>query len=76
MNFHFLDSLEEENMAKLLKDRCFPMDNRKLNLKLKKMKSSSIDCMMNYYYNDINAYVCPIPFIMSKHLYINYNKFY
>ena len=60
--------------AKLLKDKCFPMDNRNLNLKLKKMKSSSIDCMMNYYYNDINAYVCPIPFIMSKHLHINYNS--
>ena len=27
---------------------------------------------MNYIYRKINAYVCPIPFVMTKHLHINY----
>ncbi len=61
--------------ARILKNRCFPMDNRIINIPLVgRIKAYTIDCMMNDVYPHINAYVCPIPFVMTKHLYINYES--
>ncbi len=51
------------------------MDNRIINIPLVgQIKAYTIDCMMNDCYRNINAYVCPIPFVMTKHLYINYKS--
>jgi GR25 family glycosyltransferase involved in LPS biosynthesis len=59
--------------AKKLIHLCFPMDNRIIHIPyIGKIKAYTIDCMMNYIYRKINAYVCPIPFVMTKHLHINY----
>jgi len=59
--------------AKFLKRECFPLDNRILNVPfVGNLKAYTIDCMMTYLYNKMNAYVCPIPFVMTKHLYIKY----
>ena len=59
--------------AKILKNECFPLDNRIINIPfVGKIKAYTIDCMMNDVYRKINAYVCPIPFVMTKHLHINY----
>lgn len=59
--------------AKVLKHACFPMDNRIIHTPLMgPIKAASIDCMMNDVYRKINAYVCPIPFVMTKHLHKNY----
>lgn len=61
--------------AKNLKQQCFPMDNRIINVPLiGQIKAYTIDCMMNDCYRNINAYVCPIPFVMTKHLHINYKS--
>lgn len=61
--------------AKILKQECFPLDNRIINIPfVGKIKSYTIDCMMNDVYSKINAYVTPIPFVMTKHLHINYQS--
>ena len=61
--------------AKILKQHCFPMDNRIINIPIiGQIKAYTIDCMMNDCYNKINAYVCPIPFVMTKHLHANYKS--
>ena len=61
--------------AKILKQKCFPMDNRLISIPLVgQIKSYTIDCMMSDSYKHLNAYVCPIPFVMTKHLYINYKS--
>ena len=61
--------------AKLLKKKCFPMDNRLINIPLVgEIKAYSIDCMMSDCYRNLNAYVCPIPFAMTKHLHKNYQS--
>ena len=57
--------------AKLFKQMCFPLDNRILNIPLVgQVEACTIDCMMTDIYKNINAFVCPIPFVMTKHLYI------
>lgn len=59
--------------ANLLKKMCFPLDNREIFIPLiGNIKAYTIDCMMNDAYCKINAYVTPIPFVMTKHLHINY----
>lgn len=59
--------------AKILKNECFPLDDRIINIPfIGKIKAYTIDCLMNDVYRKINAYVCPIPFVMTKHLHINY----
>ena len=61
--------------AKVLKQMCFPLDNRSINIPLiGEIKAFTIDCMLNDIYKKINAYVCPIPFAMTKHLYVNYES--
>ena len=55
--------------AKKLKDKCFPLDNRVINLPfLNNIRCFTIDCMMNSIYKDIQAYVCIIPFIITPHI--------
>jgi len=55
--------------AKKLKDNCFPLDNRTINMPfLNNIKCFTIDCMMNSIYKDIQAYVCIIPFIITPHI--------
>jgi len=59
--------------ARVLKRECFPLDNRIINIPfIGNIKAYTIDCMMNDVYRKINAYVCPIPFVMTKHLHKNY----
>ena len=59
--------------ARILKQECFPLDNRILNIPIiGTIKSYTIDCMMANLYPKINAYICPIPFVMTKHLHVNY----
>lgn len=59
--------------ARILKQSCFPLDNRIIDIPLVgKVKAYTIDCMMCDIYKKINAYVCPIPFVMTKNLHINY----
>jgi len=59
--------------AKILKNQCFPLDNRIIFIPtVGKIKAYTLDCIMNDIYKKINAYVCPIPFVMTKHLHINY----
>jgi len=61
--------------ANILKQKCFPMDNRIIYIPLVgPIKSYTIDCMANDIYSNIEAYVCPIPFVMSKHLYKDYKS--
>ena len=58
--------------AKILKQKCFPLDNRIINIPLVgEVKAYTIDCIMNDFYREINAYICPIPFVMTKHLHKN-----
>lgn len=59
--------------AKILKRKCFPLDNRLVNIRLpfiksKCIRSYTVDCIMNTVYKDINAYVCPIPFVITPHI--------
>jgi GR25 family glycosyltransferase involved in LPS biosynthesis len=55
--------------AKKLKDKCFPLDNRIINMPfLNNIKCFTIDCMMNSIYKDIQAYVCIIPFVITPHI--------
>ena len=61
--------------ANILKQKCFPMDNRIINIPLAgQVKSYTLDIIMNDIYKNIDAYVCPIPFVMPKHLHINYKS--
>jgi glycosyl transferase family 25 len=54
--------------GRLLKERCFPMYNRMINVPfLNDVMCYTIDCMMNSVYRDINAYVCIIPFVITPH---------
>lgn len=63
------------NGANILKNKCFPLDDRIINIPLiGPVKSYGIDIIMNDVYKDIDAFVCPIPFVMPKHLYINYKS--
>ena len=55
--------------AKILKETCFPLDNRILNIPfLNKLMCSTIDGMLNSVYKDISAYVCIIPFVITPHI--------
>jgi len=57
------------NGAKKLKESCFPMDNRSINIPfLQKFNCYTIDSMMNSIYKDILAYVCIIPFVITPHI--------
>jgi GR25 family glycosyltransferase involved in LPS biosynthesis len=62
--------------AKNLIEKCFPLNNRIINNIpfLNNLKCFTIDCMMNSVYKDINAYVCPIPFIITPHISENYKS--
>jgi GR25 family glycosyltransferase involved in LPS biosynthesis len=55
--------------AKLLKEKCFPLDNRMINMPfLNNIYCFTIDCMMNSIYKDIDAYVCIFPFAITPHI--------
>jgi GR25 family glycosyltransferase involved in LPS biosynthesis len=55
--------------AKLLKEKCFPLDNRIINMPfLNNISCFTIDCMMNSIYKDIDAYVCIVPFAITPHI--------
>lgn len=57
------------NGAKILKEKCFPLNNTILNLPfLNNIMCISIDCMMNTIYKDISAYICVIPFVITNHI--------
>jgi GR25 family glycosyltransferase involved in LPS biosynthesis len=61
------------NGAKKLKDSCFPLDNRIINIPLlNNIKCHTIDCMMNSVYKDISAFVCVLPFVITPHISDNY----
>ncbi len=62
--------------AKILLNKCFPLTNRIINNVpfLNNLKCYTIDCMMNSIYGDINAYVCPIPFIITPHISDDYKS--
>ena len=62
--------------AKNLMEKCFPLNNRIIyNMPfLNNLKCHTIDCMTNSIYKDINAYVCPIPFIITPHISENYKS--
>ena len=62
--------------AKNLMEKCFPLNNRIINNIpfLNSLKCYTIDCMMNSVYKDINAYVCPIPFIITPHISNDYKS--
>lgn len=60
--------------AKILKEKCFPLDNRILNIPfLNNLMCGTIDGMMNSVYKDISAYVCIIPFVITPHISDDYN---
>ena len=55
--------------AKKIKDLCFPLDNRIINMPfLNNIMCYTIDCMMNAIYKDISAYVCLLPFVITPHI--------
>lgn len=61
--------------AKLLKDKCFPLDNRMIKLPfLNNVMCFTIDCIMNSIYKDILAYVCIIPFVITPHISDDYKS--
>lgn len=61
--------------AKKLKDNCFPLDNRVINMPfLNNIMCYTIDCMMNSIYKDILAYVCIIPFVITPHISDDYKS--
>lgn len=61
--------------ARLLKDKCFPLNNTVINVPfINKLVCYTIDCMMNTVYKDINAYVCVIPFVMTPHISDDYKS--
>jgi glycosyl transferase family 25 len=61
--------------AKILKERCFPLDNRIINMPfLNNISCFTIDCMMNSIYKDISAYVCIFPFVITPHISDDYTS--
>ena len=59
----------------MLKATCFPLNNRILNIPfLGAIKSYTIDCMMNYVYKEISAYICIIPFVITPHISDDYKS--
>ena len=61
--------------AKKLKEKCFPLDNRIINIPfLNNIKCYTIDCMMNSVYKDISAYVCILPFVITPHISDDYKS--
>ena len=61
--------------ARMLKATCFPLNNRILNLPfLGAIKSCTIDCMMNYVYKELSAYICIIPFVITPHISDDYKS--
>ena len=61
--------------ARMLKATCFPLNNRILNLPfLGAIKSYTIDCMMNYVYKELSAYICIIPFVITPHISDDYKS--
>jgi GR25 family glycosyltransferase involved in LPS biosynthesis len=61
--------------AKLLKSRCFPLDNRIVNIPLlNNIACFTIDCMMNSIYKEIDAFVCIIPFVITPHISDDYKS--
>jgi GR25 family glycosyltransferase involved in LPS biosynthesis len=63
------------NGAKILKEKCFPLNNRIVNIPfLNNIMCYTIDCMMNTVYKDISAYVCVIPFVITPHISDDYKS--
>ena len=61
--------------ARLLKDKCFPLDNRMIKLPfLNNITCFTIDCIMNSVYKDILAYVCILPFVITPHISDDYKS--
>jgi len=57
------------NGAKILKEKCFPLNNKIITLPfLNNIMCYTIDCMMNSVYKDISAYICIIPFVITPHI--------
>lgn len=57
------------NGAKKMKEMCFPLDNRIINIPfLNDIMCHTIDCMMNSIYKDISAYVSILPFVITPHI--------
>lgn len=57
------------NGAKLLKEKCFPLDNRILRIPmLNSIQCFSIDSMMNSVYKEMASYVCVLPFVTTLHV--------
>jgi len=63
------------NGARKLKERCFPLDNRIIQMPfIDNLMSYTIDCMMNSIYKEISAYVCVIPFVITPHISDDYKS--
>jgi GR25 family glycosyltransferase involved in LPS biosynthesis len=61
--------------AKILKEKCFPLNNRIVNIPyLNNIMCFTIDCMMNCVYKDISAYVSIIPFVITPHISDDYKS--
>ena len=61
--------------ARILKSKCFPLNNTIVNIPfLNNISCFTIDCMMNTVYKDISAYVCILPFVMTPHISDNYKS--
>ena len=61
--------------ARLLKEKCFPLDNRMIKLPfLNNITCFTIDCIMNSVYKDILAYVCILPFVITPHISDDYKS--
>jgi glycosyl transferase, family 25 len=55
--------------AKILKEKCFPLDNRIVHIPfLNNISCFTIDCMMNTVYKDISAFVCILPIAITPHV--------
>jgi GR25 family glycosyltransferase involved in LPS biosynthesis len=63
------------NGARILKEKCFPLNNKIVNIPfLNNIMCYTIDCMMNTVYKDISAYVCIIPFVITPHISDDYKS--
>lgn len=63
------------NGAKLLKNKCFPLNNTIINVPfINNINCYTIDCMMNSVYKDISAYVCILPFVITPHISDDYKS--
>ena len=56
------------NGARILKEKCFPMNNKIIKMPfINNLMCYTIDCMMNSAYKEIDAYVSIIPFVITPH---------